>query len=133
MDKVFQYLQTPSKSKIEPPIDGTINELPIEKLDWEDFEKLCLRMVEIEHSIDNCEIYGLKGQKQHGIDIFAKTESGKYSNYQCKRYQVINESNLEEAVNVFRKGDWFSKSDKFTFCTTASLNETQLQNKFNKL
>jgi hypothetical protein len=133
MDKSFQYLQTPSKSKIEPPIDGTINELPIEKLDWEDFEKLCLRMVEIEHSIDNCEIYGIKGQKQHGIDIFAKIDNGKYSNYQCKRYQVINESNIEDAVTDFQKGDWFSISDKFTFCTTASLNETKLQNKFNTL
>ncbi|MFA6103473.1 MAG: NACHT domain-containing protein [Victivallaceae bacterium] len=130
MDKSLLYLHTPSTSKIEPPIDSTVNELPIEKLEWEDFEKLCLRIAQIEHSIDDCEIYGVKGQKQDGIDIFARKDNAKYISYQCKRYQKITESILKKAINEFKKGKWFLKCDEFKFCTTFSLNTVQLQDKF---
>ncbi|MDP1747762.1 MAG: NACHT domain-containing protein [Bacteroidota bacterium] len=133
MDSSFLYLNTPSCSKIDPPINTTGDDLPIEKLIWEDFEKLCLRISAEYHSIDDCEIYGVKGQKQNGIDIFAKKDNGNYSSYQCKRYQRITEADLTKAITKFKKEDWFSKSDEFIFCTTFSLNVTQLQNKFNAL
>lgn len=129
----LSYLYTPSVSIINPPIDPTIDEVPIEKLSWEDFEKLCLRIAETYHSIDDCEIYGTKGQKQDGIDIFAIKENNKYSSYQCKRYENVTEDVLEEAVNRFKAGDWLDKSDQFVFCTTFPLNKTQLQKKFNKI
>ena len=133
MDKSLLYLYTPSASKINPPVDTKIQMLPVEQLGWEDFEKLCLRLAQLEHSIDNCEIYGIKGQKQQGIDIFAQKENAKYSSYQCKRYQEVTEDVLEKAVNKFRDEEWKPKSDKFYFCTTAALNLVQLQDKFNQL
>ena len=132
MDNSLLYLNTPSASIIEPPINTSLQNLPIEKLAWEDFEKLCLRIARLEHNIDDCEIYGIKGQKQDGIDIFAQKQNNKYSCYQCKRYQTITEKTLETAVKAF-SAEWKDKSDKFYFCTTASLNLTQLQKKFNQL
>jgi len=133
MKKSLLYLNTPSLTKIDPPIDTKKGELPIEKLAWEDFEKLCLRVVQENYSIDDCEIYGIKGQGQEKIDIFAKKENSKYATYQCKRYQTVNENTLEKAIKDFKEGSWFAKSDEFVFCTSASLNKTQLQDKFNSL
>ena len=123
------YLHTPNTSKVKPPIQGTVDTLPVEELAWEDFEKLCLRIVQIDHSIDDCEIYGIKGQKQDGIDIFAY-KGDKYASYQCKKYQKVKEGDLDKAVKVFEDGDWFKNSDEFTFCTSTTLDRTELQNKF---
>jgi hypothetical protein len=133
MDTSLQYLFTPSKSTINPPISTTAQSLPMEQLSWEDFEKLCLRIAQVEHSIDNCEIYGIKGQSQEGIDVFAIKNNGKYSAYQCKRYQTVTENTLDKAVTKFLSNDWSTKSDKFYFCTSFALNTTQLQDKFNEL
>ncbi|MDF4202894.1 NACHT domain-containing protein [Maribacter sp. SA7] len=133
MESKFSYLYTPSQSFIEPPIDKKISVLPIENLEWEDFEKLCLRMLEIDFSVDNCEIYGVKGQSQQGIDIYAKKENGKYSSSQCKRYKTLTKSTIDKAVNLFKKNEWYKKSDEFIFCTTFEMNKTQLQTKFNEL
>ncbi|MFD1605423.1 restriction endonuclease [Flavobacterium artemisiae] len=127
------YLLTSPESKIFPPADTKISELPIEKLSWVDFERLCLRLVEVYHSIDNCEIYGVSGSKQEGIDIFAFKDSNKYECFQCKRYQVISPGKLDEIVQEFKNGEWYSKSDKFFLCTSLELNSTGLQDKFNKL
>ena len=133
MNSNFTYLLTPSSSSINPPIDQSIHELPIEQLNWKDFERLCLRIAEEYHSIDNCEIYGTPGQRQEGIDIFAKKPDGKFSTFQCKKYVKITPKDLDNAVSIFKTRDWSAKSNEFYFCTTFSLNSTQLQKKFLKL
>lgn len=127
------YLLASPESKIFPPSYAKISELPIEKLSWVDFERLCLRLVEEGHSIANCEIYGVSGSKQEGIDIFAFNDSKKFECFQCKRYQVISPGKLDEIVQEFKKGSWYSKSDKFFLCTSLALNSTRLQDKFNTL
>ncbi|MGP5337289.1 restriction endonuclease [Psychrobacter maritimus] len=126
------YLYTPSSSRVSPPIKSKIDVLPIDQLKWEDFERLCLRLAQVDHGKSNCEVYGIKGQKQHGIDIFGY-KGAKYASYQCKRYQTIAEIDLEEAVKIFQEGKWFSKSNEFIFCTSCTLEKTQVQDKFLKL
>lgn len=127
------YLLASPESEVSPPADTKISELPINKLSWVDFERLCLRLVEENHSIDNCEIYGVSGSKQEGIDIFASKDSNRYECFQCKRYQSISPGKLDEIVKEFESGSWFSKSDKFFLCTSLALNSTGLQDKFNTL
>ena len=129
----ISYLLTNPESPIPPPATTRINELPIDKLLWPDFERLCLRLVEEEHTIDKCEIYGVPGSKQEGIDIFAFKDTQKYECFQCKRHQSISPGKLEEIVKEFKKGSWFSKCDKFYLCTSLELNSTGLQDKFNTL
>ena len=129
MDNSYSYLNTPSKSTVAPPVETSTDELPIEKLAWEDFERLCLRIVGINYSMDDCEIYGTKGQKQEGIDIFARKDNAKYACFQCKRYQEMTEAGLDKLVDEFKNGEWFGRSEEFIICTTASLNTTQLQDK----
>lgn len=133
MEKDLKYLHTPVQTIIDPPIDATIQELPLEKLSWEDFEKLCLAIVQTDFSINDCEIYGIKGQAQEGIDIFARQANGKYSSYQCKKYAKFEEGDLNKAVNHFKTKGFYKKSDYLYLCTSCELNKTQVQNRFEEL
>ncbi len=126
----LNYLYTPIQTTVEPPIDTKKQELPIDKLSWEDFEKLCLAVVQTKFSINDCEIYGIKGQAQEGIDIYARQENGRYSSYQCKRYQNFELNDINKAVEYFKNKDFFIKSDNLYLCTSCEWNKTQVQNRF---
>src|SRR5688572_9448647 len=121
LNDISYWLDKP-ESVVPPPIQTKLYELPINKLSWGDFERLCLRLIEVEHTIDKCEIYGEPGSKQDGIDIFALKESKKYECFQCKRHQSISSGKLKEIVGEFKKGKWCTLSDKFYLCTSLSLN-----------
>ena len=129
----LSYLHTPVVTIIDPPIDTKAQELPLEKLSWEDFEKLCLAIVQTEFSINDCEIYGTKGQEQHGIDICAQQSNLKYKYYQSKRYQKFGVSDLNKAITAFKKGKFFEKCESFYLCTSCKLNKTQIQDRFDVL
>ena len=124
------YLNTPVETIVEPPIDTKTQTLPLEKLPWEDFERLCLVIAQIDHNYSDCEIYGVKGQAQDGIDIYARKSNGKYSSYQCKRYQDFDLKNLSNAISSFKIGKFYGNSDKFYLCTSCELNKKQIQDKF---
>ncbi len=129
----LSYLHTPVQSIVEPPIETTKHELPLEKLSWEDFERLCLAVVQTDFSINDCEIYGIKGQAQEGIDIFARLANGRYNSYQCKRYQEFNLSDLNNAIDYFKTKDFYSKSDNLYLCTSCEWNKTPVQDRFESL
>lgn len=129
----LNYLYTPSQTIVDPPIDTKEQELPFEKLAWEDFEKLCLAIVQIDFSINECEIYGIKGQAQEGIDIFARKSNEKYIAYQCKRYQEYDVNDINKAVEYFKSKDFYSKSDTLYLCTSCEWNKTQVQDRFELL
>ncbi|TAJ06892.1 NACHT domain-containing protein [Marinilabiliaceae bacterium JC017] len=129
----LNYLYTPTHTIVDPPIDTKEQELPLEKLSWEDFEKLCLAVVQIDFTINDCEIYGIKGQAQEGIDIYARQTNGRYSSYQCKRYQEFELNDINKAVEYFKSKDFFDKSDKLFLCTSCEWNKTQVQDRFEEL
>ena len=109
----IEYLnKTPSNSYYKPPIDGNQMILPLADMSWEDFERLCLRMVEYVEGFEraNCEIFGRPGQKQDGIDIYAKKGVDSYFTFQCKRYKSISVADLEKIFLEFEKGTWFPKT-----------------------
>jgi hypothetical protein len=129
----LSYLHTPSQTIVDPPIDTAIQELPLEKLPWEDFEKLCLAIVQTDFSINDCDIYGIKGQAQEGIDIFARQANGRYSSYQSKRYQEFDLNDLNKAVNYFKTKKFYNISDKLYICTSCEWSKTQVQDRFEEL
>ncbi|SFQ79536.1 NACHT domain-containing protein [Hymenobacter arizonensis] len=132
MQSIPAYLLVPPAA-VAPPLDTKLQELPLEQLPWEDFERLCLRLVQTKYALENCEIYGTKGQAQQGIDIFARKNTGKYAAYQCKRYQSLTEATLRTIVKLFVDDKWAAKSDEFVLCTSAALNSAPLQDAFNTL
>ncbi|PXF61700.1 MAG: hypothetical protein C4B59_02250 [Candidatus Methanogaster sp.] len=78
--RVPSWLETPLLSKIDPHIETRKQELPFGELTWEDFERLCLHLVRLGSNVEHCQLYGVCGQKQKGIDFYArKTSADKYS------------------------------------------------------
>jgi GTPase SAR1 family protein len=118
--------ESPSKIVCLPPITTRLQELPFEKLTWENFERLCLRLVREEAEVEDCRQYGERGDNQDGIDIYARQQNReKYSVYQCKREQNFGPSKIKAAVTEFLNGTWVEKTDLFVLCTQESLKVRQ--------
>lgn len=115
--------ETPSSpSVISPPVTTRPQELPFHALLWENFEKLCFRLVKLEADVEHCQLYGVRGQGQEGIDLYArKKDSEKYQAYQCKREKDFGPAKIEAAVKKFLAGEWADKAEKLVLCTTESL------------
>lgn len=120
----------PLNTEIPPPVNSKIQELPFDKLSWELFEDLCLKLVQTEFAISDCEKRGIPGQNQEGIDIFARHEKGIYSVYQCKRYRTFGTADLKKVVSRFREGTYYTKSKRFFICTSCDMNSASLQDDF---
>lgn len=115
------YLQTPPTTEIDPPVSTSKQMLPFEKLRWEDFERLCLRLARLESDVVECRIYGVRGDRQAGIDLFALLRSGTYVTYQCKRVKEFGPKKITAAINTFAQDAWFGRSKRFVLCTSESL------------
>ena len=110
--------------------EGKSFEIPFNELHWEDFERLCLRLAKTEANVEFCNLYGRRGQKQHGIDIFARKSLGeKYTVYQCKQVDKFYKRDIETVVSNFLSGQWAKKSDCFILCTSLNLRDADLQDK----
>ncbi len=129
----LNYLYTPVQTIIDPPINTNSQELPLEKLSWEDFEKLCLAIVQVDFPISDCEIYGTKGQAQEGIDIYARKSNGRYNTYQCKRYQEFDLGDLNKAIEYFKTKKFYNLSDSIYLCTSCKWSKTQVQDRLEEL
>lgn len=125
--EIPSYLTTPTTTKVRPPVDTKLQELPYQELEWDDFERLCFRIIKTDSSIEHCQIFGKRGQNQEGIDIFArKKDNDKYNVYQCKRVKRITPASIKKIVRKFTEGDWKSKSISFALCTSQNLKSTSL-------
>lgn len=118
-------LNTPSVSTVKPPVFTRAMELPFDELLWEDFEKLCVRLVKLEAQVERSTLYGVRGEEQAGIDILARiTGQKKHHVYQCKKVTNFGPSKIKAAVAIFLDGEWVTKSDVFAICTSESLRST---------
>src|SRR3954469_12174147 len=110
-----------------PPVETAEQVLPTGELSPENFERLCLRLARLEGTPYRARRYGVRGQTQYGIDIYSRLPAGRYATYQCKRYGELDASDIRGAVDEFLKGRWAARSDRFVFCTSASVDRTQLE------
>lgn len=121
-----QYLYSLPEG-IKPPSQAKLQDLPFENLTWENFERLILRFIEQTGKLEHCRLYGQKGQRQGGIDLFVRQNGEElYSVYQCKRYKSYTKSNLQSAIKKFKEGEWFKKSRRFYICTSCDLSEKKV-------
>ncbi|HEY0101041.1 MAG TPA: NACHT domain-containing protein, partial [Pyrinomonadaceae bacterium] len=122
---VPSWLETPPLASVPPPVETRKQELPFEHLTWENFEKLCVRLARLEADVEHCQLYGVRGQDQEGIDLYAKSKtSGQYTVYQCKREKGFSASKIEGAVTTFLAGTWSGRASTFVLCTMESLVST---------
>jgi hypothetical protein len=125
LDEFSAWLNIPAAAAVAAPVQSRIQELPLEQLRWEYFERLCARLAGYEADIEKCQLYGERGQGQEGIDIFGRHRGGEshtlsYTLYQCKRVQTFGPAAIRDAVDKFLGGTWPSRAAKFVLCVTES-------------
>lgn len=122
----------PDSSVPSPPVETLVQDLPFDKLTWENFERLCLRVVESESTIEQCHEYGTRGQDQHGIDLLARNRiDGSISVYQCKRVQTFGPAHIEAAVTKFLQESWAGTATNFVLCTSNDLRTIECADEIN--
>jgi hypothetical protein len=126
LSSVPSSLETPPRSEVPPPVHTNHQALPFGSLTWEDFQKLILRLVRLEANIEHCQVYGVQGQKQEGIDLFGRQKfSEKFRVYQCKRVADFGPADIRKAVLEFLSGNWANRTELFVLCTQDSMVPTQ--------
>ena len=126
-------LAHPTEFPGEPAVAPRHQSLPLDKLSWENFERLCLRLERVDAELETCRVYGTRGQSQEGIDVYSvERATGKYRVLQCKRVERFGPSNLSAAVDLFLEGIWASTAVCFTLCTTLRLESTQILTEIEK-
>jgi NACHT domain len=121
LDEFSAWLNVPAALAVAPPVQSRIQELPLEQLHWDDFERLCCRLVRFETDIEHWQRYGVRGQDQEGIDVFGRRRGGEsYALYQCKRVQSFGPAAMHEAVGKFLEGSWSSRAASFVLCMSES-------------
>src|SRR5262249_9786378 len=119
-------LLAPVTREHRPPVRPMAQLLPFAELDPVDFERMCVALAREDGEPEACRLYGVRGQAQEGIDIYARLRGGQYATYQCKRYQKVVDSDIRNAVAEFQAGDWLERSERFVFCTSRSAVRTDL-------
>lgn len=128
----LSVLSPPDTVPAELPVETRTQLLPFGSLTWENFERLCYRLTALDGEVEHCERYGLRGQAQEGIDIFARLKNGRYHCLQAKRHRDFNASKLKKAVDLFLSGKWAANADRFTIVVQASLGSTEVQDEIEK-
>lgn len=123
------WLESPATEipVVMPPVGTRLQLLPFGDLTWEHFERLCLRYVRTRASVVRAQLYGARGQKQHGIDFYVRlSDPPRHEVYQCKRLASFIESDVKKAVDKFLDGKWRDKSKAFRILTSHTIEETQI-------
>jgi energy-coupling factor transporter ATP-binding protein EcfA2 len=123
------WLETPATEvpALKPPVDTRVQLLPLNELTWEHFERLCLRYVRTQSFVVRAQLYGVKGQKQHGIDLYVRlADPPRYEVYQCKRLASFTAADVKKAVDTFLTGKWHDKSKAFRIMTSHPIEDTKI-------
>ena len=105
--KELQFLLDGKAARYElpPPVHSRLQVLPLGEISWENFERLCARLITKEGAIFDCYRYGKVGEEQQGIDILARRWiDGQLQKwvYQCKRYTNFTLSDVDKAIRSFK-------------------------------
>lgn len=95
-------LYAPASISTPAPVIGKLEELPFTSLTWENFERLQLRMMRDVEGLRDAQLYGDRGQAQHGLDIVALSPDQVGVALQSKDYKRFTKSNLTAAIKKFR-------------------------------
>ena len=138
-----------------PPVDTRHQLLPLSGLAWENFERLCLRLLALdvetvhvstmsrsmETTTPATGMYGRRGQAQAGIDVYARDglilgdspPARRYVSLQARRIQSVTEGTLRASVEEFLNGRWAEVSRKFVYATSVALISTELAHEIDRL
>ena len=116
----------PDEMSVKPPVTSRVQSLPFRELTWRNFERLVLRLVRRQETVQHCALYGTAGQRQEGLDILAVgTKSAEITCYQCKNVASFGGGDIRDAVTTFLEGKWANNTKTFVLCVSIPLNGTQ--------
>jgi hypothetical protein len=96
----------PAREDIPPPVTSRRQVLPFNQLSWENFERLCTRLIATQSDVVDCHRYGKRGDYQAGIDILAhrRAPDGGQERwcYQCKRWRKMTDGDLRAILDNFK-------------------------------
>jgi hypothetical protein len=106
---------------------------PFHKLDEYVFQDLCRDLFDAESDISTCEVYGVRGQSQDGIDLIAYRADGSGIEVgQCKCYESFTQNKIRKASDDFFihwDSHWSKeKVEKFILFAACDLSRTKQQN-----
>ena len=137
------WLLTPATGgDLPPPVQTHSQLLPLDQLGWGNYERICFRLLRTQVvGAVRAAIYGVPGQAQHGIDMYAVTalpldgapDTRHYVTLQSRRIINVTQLGLEEGVDGFLEGKWADSSQKFIYATSSSVRSTQLLHKVEEL
>ena len=142
MSETPSWLLTPATGGGLPlPVQTHKQLLPLSEIGWDDFERLCLRLLRAEAGAVRAALYGLPGQAQGGIDMYATSQNPaddaasprRYVTLQSRRINNVTEGGLEDCVKKFLEGKWAAVSRKFVYATSSSARSTQVLDKIEDL
>ncbi|WP_156174955.1 MULTISPECIES: hypothetical protein [unclassified Leucobacter] len=109
--------------------------LPVGDLTPENAERLFARLLETEAHIEQANLYGLPGQAQAGIDVYARrastldaeaTAERGFVALQSRRVKNLTAASISSAIADFLAGEWADRCSRFYYATSSSLRETSL-------
>ncbi|WP_344339727.1 hypothetical protein [Agrococcus versicolor] len=118
-----------------PPVISKPPVLPIGSLTPENAERLFSRLLETDAVIEEATLYGVPGQAQEGIDVYARISpaggnrderSKTYVALQSRRVQAVSASAITKAIDDFLGGSWADRCARFYYATSANLRDTKL-------
>ncbi|WP_165966941.1 tetratricopeptide repeat protein [Actinomadura sp. 7K507] len=133
--EIDEWLLEPPDARLPPPpVVTQAAELPISALTWENAERLFVRLLqETQGPIQFAKRFGTQGQRQGGIDAYARfslhapsPEGRIYLALQSRRVKKLTPTGITSAVDEFLAGEWASRTTKFFFATSFDLRERSL-------
>jgi hypothetical protein len=82
----------------------------------------CTRLVDV---VTDRRLYGTSGQKQHGIDIYARLTDGTRAVYQVRDIKALTPQGLRKAVEDFIEGNLPFTSRRFVLCVACQARNTE--------
>ena len=138
-----------------PPVETRPQVLPVDQLSWQNFERLCLRLLEQDaepvHVAETgpaaratapaTRLYGVRGQAQAGIDMYARDPlvlgeappARRFVSLQARRIKELSPAALKSSVDDFLEGKWAPASRRFIYATSASARSAKIADEIETL
>jgi hypothetical protein len=132
--KLTDVSPQPSNLVTRLPVATRLQKLPLGELSWENFERLCVRLIKKESDAEFAQAYGVRGQNQEGIDLYVRRRSNqRYIVWKCKRYQEFTKTDVAKAIQrflkAFKTGDAgipIKEADVLILAVTADLSDVNI-------
>ena len=83
---------------IVPPLAPRVDTFSLGDMPWERFESFAHDLIARSPGYVNCHLYGTRGQKQRGIDLFADDAAGRRWAFSNKRHREYHPSDARDHI-----------------------------------